>query len=305
MRESFFNALYGVMRKRADVFILISDTGAIVLDRIRRDFKGRCVNVGIAESNMVSVAAGMAMAGKTVYIYAIVPFVTRRCYEQLLIDVCCQGLDVKVIGIGAGLDYSTLGPTHHGQDDLALMRNMPGMSVLTASDKTSAAAFARASLERKGPVYIRLERYGGSIYGRGAKFDGAPRLLRDGADICLLACGKMVSTALEAAAELEKHSISARVVDCYCLKPLAAAELERAVGSAGHIATLEEHSVIGGLGSAVAEFLAERGKGVRFMRFGMADAFCRVYGKREFLHRQMGIDRESVVSRVIAWMKEE
>ena len=151
MRQAVFEALYEVARKNEDVILLVSDTGAIVLDQFRAEMPERIINVGIAEQNMIGVAAGLAMEGKKVYAYAIIPFVTMRCYEQIRVDLCCESLPVKLLGVGPGYDYSTLGPTHHGLEDMALMRALPGMQVFSPCDETQARVFMDLVLEQPGP----------------------------------------------------------------------------------------------------------------------------------------------------------
>lgn len=303
MRESFFNSLYQVMKRDKNVMLLISDTGALVLDDIRKDFPGRCINAGIAEQNLASVASGLAMCGKLVYIYAIIPFVTMRCYEQIRVDICCQKLPVKIIGIGAGLDYSTLGPTHHGFEDIALMRSLPGMTILSPSDKISAGKFAGISYKIPGPVYVRLERYGKALHkGAEEKFSDGLKALRKGDNICIIATGKMVLTALKAADELKHKKIRATVIDLYMIKPLNNQLLLGAIGKIDRVVTIEEHSITGGVGSAVSEILAEKGGHFKFKRFGMPDGFCRQYGSREYLHRLLNLDAKSIAANIRVWI---
>ncbi len=304
MRESFFTALYRIMKQDKRIILLISDTGAIVLNDIRRDFPKRCINVGIAEENMASVASGLALCGKIVYIYAIIPFVTMRCYEQIRVDICCQNLPVKIIGIGAGLDYSTLGPTHHGHEDIALMRVLPGMTILSPSDKRSTGACARISYAIPGPVYVRLERYGGILYkDPGEKFLDGLKILRKGSDICIIATGKMTAAALKIEGILAKGKIEATVIDLYRIKPLNTPLLLETIGNTGYVVTIEEHSIIGGIGSAVSEILIGSKGNLQFKSFGMPDRFCRQYGSREYLHSLINIDVKGVAKNILQWLK--
>jgi len=300
MRAPFFTALYDIMKRDKDVILLMADTGAIVMDDIRADFPDRCLNVGIAEENMIGVAAGMAMAGKTVFTYAIIPFVTMRCYEQLRVDVCVQELPVKAIGVGAGVDYSTLGPTHHGLEDMALMRLLPGMRIMSPCDDTQAMEFCRMAYKTPGPFYIRLDRNGQPLVYDDDHKDFTPGLsvVREGKDLQLIATGKMVLTALSVADELARKSIKAGVIDLYRVKPLNTDLLAKILADCPQVVTIEEHSIIGGLGSAVAEFLAESGKAVKFSRIGLPDSFCRRYGTRQFLHSDIGIDTEHLTKRL-------
>lgn len=300
MRAPFFTALYDIMKRDKDVILLMADTGAIVMDDIRAEFPDRCLNVGIAEENMIGVAAGMAMSGKTVFVYAIIPFVTMRCYEQLRVDVCVQELSVKAVGVGAGVDYSTLGPTHHGLEDMALMRLLPGMQIMSPCDDTQAMEFCRMSYNTPGPFYIRLARNGQPlVYNDDQKdFTQGLSVLKEGEDLQIIATGKMVLTALSVAEELSKQSIKTGVIDLYQIKPLNTDLLTKTLGNCPQIATLEEHSIIGGIGSAVAEVLAESGKSVKFNRLGLPDSFRRRYGTRQFLHSDISLDTKSLTKQL-------
>lgn len=306
MRDAFFNSLYDVAKQDKQVVLINSDTGALVLDDFRRDHGDRCLNAGIAEENMIGIAAGLAMSGKTVYTYAIIPFVTMRCYEQIRIDVCCQNLSVKMVGVGAGMDYSILGPTHHGTEDIALMRALPEMTILSPSDNTMASAFARLSHDCPGPVYVRLDRTGTPLLYNNPNqdFSEGVNVLRPDGDICLIATGRMVSRALDVAEDMSKQSIDVGVVDLYQIKPLNADLILEAIGDSKYVATLEEHFITGGIGSAIAELLAETGLKCQFKRLGMPDSFVREYGSREYLHTRTCIDTESVARTLSEWVSQ-
>lgn len=296
MRPTFFSALYKIMQRDKNVVLLTGDVGAITMDDIRAVFPDRCINAGIAEGNMMGVAAGMAMSGKTVFIFTMIPFVTMRCYEQLRIDVCLHDLSVKAIGVGPGVDYSTLGPTHHGLEDIALMRSLPGMQILSPCDDTQAMAFCRIAYSTPGPFYIRLDRNGQPlVYSDGQQdFSQGLKMLKEGKDLLILATGKMVLTALSVTERLSKHSISAGVIDIFRIKPLNKELLLKTIGNLQYVVTLEEHSIIGGVGSAVAEVLAENCNPVKLIRLGLPDDFCHRYGTRQFLQSEIGIDAESI-----------
>lgn len=307
MRNAFLNALYEILKQDKRVVLLTSDTGALVLDEFKREHADRYINIGIAEQNMAGIASGLAMSNKIVYIYAIVPFAIMRCFEQIRIDVCYQNLPVKVVGVGAGVDYSTLGPTHHALEDIALMRSLPGMTILSPSDDTMASTFARVSYELQGPVYIRLDRTGVPlVHADGTNFSDGMSMLSIGRDLCLIATGRMVLIAQQAAKELSKHSIDAGVVDLYRIKPLNKELLLQAIGRSRYIATLEEHSIIGGIGSTVSELLAEGEQAFQFKRLGLSDKFCQQYGAREYLLAQNNLDVREVTGTLSKWiMKRE
>ena len=297
MRLTIFSALHKIMQQDRNVVLLTGDVGAIAMDDIRADFPDRCINVGIAEGNMMGVAAGMAMSGKIVFTFTMIPFATMRCYEQLRVDVCLHNLPVKVIGVGAGLDYSTLGPTHHGLEDIALMRSLPGMQIFSPCDDTQAMAFCRMAYSSTGPFYIRLDRDGQPlVYSDSQKdFSQGLNILKKGKDLFIIATGKMVLTALSVTEGLSKHAVNAGVIDIFRIKPLNKELLLKIIGNSQYVVTLEEHSIIGGVGSAVAEVLAENCNSAKLIRLGLPDDFCRRYGTRQFLQSDIGIDAEGII----------
>ncbi|OGS22568.1 MAG: hypothetical protein A2252_03045 [Elusimicrobia bacterium RIFOXYA2_FULL_39_19] len=299
MRADFFQGLHEVLKKDDDVVLLTSDTGALVLDDVRKTIASRCINVGIAELNMISVAAGLALCGKTVYVYAIIPFVTLRCFEHYRVDVCATNLNVKAIGVGAGLDYCTLGPTHHAHEDIAVMRTLPGLTILSPSDEVTGKLFAKLSYDIPGPVYVRLERYGQPLVYPNAKeedFKKGLNVLRKGnGSAVIIATGKMVVTALKAAETLKKqHSIDVSVVDLYRIKPLNTELMIDVINQSKEIFTLEEHSIIGGVGSIISDLLVENRISKPLRKIGLPDDYCRRYGTRDYLHGLIGIDAENV-----------
>ena len=307
MRDAFSEILYDIARKDKRVILVTSDTGAICHDKFRAELPSQYLNIGIAEQNMIGVAAGLALAGKLVYVYAIVPFATMRCYEQIRVDLCCMGLSVTVVGVGAGFDYSTLGPTHHGTEDIALMRTLPGMMIFSPSDSIMVDKIARMSYELPGPKYIRLDRVGiPLIYQDYNKdFTRGIEILRTGTDLCIIATGRMVYNALKIADELAKQDIEATVIDLYRIKPLAEDSLFEAIDKFNFVVTMEEHFLVGGIGTIINELLAKNGKRCLVKNFGIPDKFCRQYdGKREYLQSLMGLDVKSISRDLMKMIKE-
>lgn len=307
MRDAFFRSLYNLARRDKNVVLITSDTGAICHDDFRRELKKQYINVGIAEQNMVGISAGLAMSGKTVYIYAIIPFVTMRCYEQIRIDLCCMNLPVTVVGVGAGYDYSTLGPTHHGTEDISLMRSLPGMTIYSPSDSLMADIFAKVCYEHKlGPKYIRLDREGVPLIHKDKKDINISQgfsLLKDGKDLYIIATGRMVLNALKISKELASQSIDAGVIDLFRIKPLNKGMIWNIIKSVKYVMTLEEHFISAGIGGAIAEMLAEIPQSPLFKAFGIDDQFCRVYGERRYLQRFSKIDVESVTNTIVKWIE--
>jgi transketolase len=307
MRDSFFASLYNIAAKDKDVILITSDTGAICHDLFKRKLPKQNINVGIAEQNMVGLAAGMALSGKIVYVYAIVPFSTMRCYEQIRVDLCCMDLPVTVVGIGAGFDYSTLGPTHHGTEDIGLMRLLPNMRIYSPSDSLLADLLAEECYKIPGPKYVRLDREGLPLLYKNSKkpniSDGFS-LLKEGRDLYIISTGRMSREALLVAQQLGRHSISAGVIDLFRIKPIAEEKIMSIINKAGHLVTLEEHFVTGGIGSMIAEILARRKNTQRLKIFGIPDEFCRKYGSRDYLRRLNKIDAGSVTAGILKWFRE-
>ena len=222
MRDAFFDEVYKIARDDPRVIFLTADMGAHSLIRFKNDLPKQYINVGVAEQNMVSIAAGLALGGKTVFIYSIAPFVTMRCYEQIKIDLCCMNLPVTIIGAGAGLTYGSDGPTHHATQDVAVMRTLPEITILNPSDSTMTQAFARISYQATSPVYIRIEKGKLPLIYKEQNSDFSDGLaeIKSGHDLTIIATGIMVHRAVEVAESLKKHSVSAAVLDLYRIKPL-------------------------------------------------------------------------------------
>ncbi|MFC1809829.1 transketolase family protein, partial [Candidatus Omnitrophota bacterium] len=218
MRDAFFDSLYEIARKDKNVIIVSADMGAPSLDKFRENLAEQFVNVGIAEANMVTVATGLALGGKKVLIYAIMPFVTSRCYEFLKVDVSLMNIPITIVGVGPGFGYDDSGPTHHCTEDISIMRALPNMTILSPSDSVMTSAFARFVCKHENPSYIRLDRQVQPIlYDAKKQFKNGCYKLRKGDDICILATGNMVHRALEVAELLSEQSIKASVVDVYIL----------------------------------------------------------------------------------------
>jgi len=301
MRDSFFDALFEIAKKDRDVVLITADTGAICHDKFKQKLGKQYINIGIAEQNMIGVAAGLALAGKKVYVYAIIPFVTMRCYEQIRVDLCCMNLPVTIVGIGAGFDYSTLGPTHHGTEDIALMRALPGMQIYSPCDSLMAEVLLEATYKQKGPRYIRLDRTGiPLIYKNKVDVDISSgfTVFKKGEDVCIITTGRMVYFALQAAKKLSDDSIGVKIIDLFRIKPLNQDKLWNEIKDIKNIVTLEEHFLEGGIGDLVGRMLLAEESAVSFKSIGVEDGFCRKYGSREYLYRINKLDVNSIVESV-------
>jgi transketolase len=268
--------------------------------RFKQTYRERYFNVGIAEQNLIAVAAGLAATGLTPVVCTYATFASLRAAEFVRTDLAYNRRNVKIIGTLAGVAFGQGGPTHHAVEDIALMRAIPGMTVLCPSDGFEMAAALRAALAVDGPVYLRS--------GRNLDLPpeqrveppfvlGQPRVLREGNDVAVLAHGNLVGEALRAAERLGRAGVGVRVVNVSTLKPLGAAALLSALGSVRQVVTAEDHNIVGGLGSVVAETLAERGEGHVLRRLGHADCWLGM-GVAEDLMNAGGFDEDAIVAAV-------
>ena len=296
MREAFIQALSAIAAADARVILVNGDLGFGVLDRFIADFPDQYVNAGVAEQNMTAIACGMAMTGARAYTYSIANFPTLRCLEQLRNDVCYHQADVTVVAVGGGFSYGPLGVSHFATEDLAIMRALPGMTVVAPSDPWQAAALTRQLHARGGPAYLRIDKGLAGLPEAEADVEiGKARRVRDGHDTVIFAIGAILSEAVAASDSLAALGIGVGVIEVHTLKPL---DVEMIVGAAAqcrHVLTLEEHSIVGGLGGAVAETCLEAGVALdRFRRLGVPDCFPGIVGDQPYLRAHFGLDASSV-----------
>ena len=275
-RDAYGEALVVVGRVHPEVVVLDADLYKSTRTILFRDaYPDRFVDLGIAEMDMVSMGAGMAASGLVPYCNSFAMFLTGHCYDQIRIQIAYPRLHVVLAGSSAGLTQGPDGASHQSLEDVALMRALPNMTVLVPADGVEAAVMTRVAAELDGPVYIRLGRYPvPDIFDSDYAFElGRPTWLRRGKDVTLIACGHMLNVALQAAELLANRQVEASVVNASTIKPLDRAAMAQAVSDTPLVITIEEHSIIGGLGSAVAEVMAEGGCGARLIRLGTRDVF--------------------------------
>jgi transketolase len=282
------------------LIVMTADLGYSVFEGFEQRFPQRYLKLGIVEAAMVGIAAGFALGGFRPLVYTIATFASMRCFEQIRNDVCYQGLPVKIVGAGGGLSYGTLAGTHHSLEDLALMRALPGMTVLCPADPVETRWATEAAVRHPGPVYLRLGKKGEKcLHAEGAELEmGRAALLREGSDATILGCGPVLEQALEAAERLQEKGLGVRVASLHTVKPLDHEFVLRCARDTRCLVTLEEHNVIGGLGSAVADVLALGGVATRFARLGVPDLFVHQVGSQEWLRRQFGLEAESIAARI-------
>jgi len=302
MRKAFYNCLEEIARKDKNVFFLTGNLGFKFFDSIRKNCPEQFIDVGVAEANMISIASGLALSGKNVYCYSIIPFLTMRAYEQVRVDIAYHNLNVKLVGMGAGFTYGFEGYTHFGIEDMALMRAIPNMHIIAPDTVNNAIQAAQLSYDYRFPLYIRLGRAGiNNRSGRTYNLEiGIGMLLAEGKDIALIAIGNMVEPAWHAVETLKKHGISATLVNMHTLKPLDVKIIKQCMSVHKAIFTIEEHSIIGGLGSSVAEVLAENSYGGIFKRIGIPEVLdSNVIGTADYLWQHYGLNAEGISKNII------
>ena len=276
MREAYGRLLVELAGQNEKIVVLDADMAqSCGLQHFRDAFPDRFFNIGIAEQNMMGIAAGLAAYGKIPFVNSFACFLSTRSCDQLRVAVAYGKLNVKIVAGHGGISVGEDGATHQGLEDIAIVRAIPNMVLIVPADPVETAAAVRAAIEYDGPVYIRLARPKvKALFDDSYKFQiGKAVTMKEGKDASLLAIGIMVSRALEAAQLLEKRGLNVNVINVSTIKPLDRETIVRAVEQTGLIVTLEDHSVIGGLGSAVAEVLAEEDKPVIMRRLGIPDVF--------------------------------
>lgn len=295
MRTAYLDTLYELAQKDKRVYALISDNGAIVYDKYRRDLPEQYLNLGISEANMIGMAAGMASCGKIPFAYTIGAFLAYRAFEFIRNDVCLQNQNVKIVGTGAGQVYSALGPTHHSTEDLGGLRALPNLTILCPASPTEVKKATKAAYEYVGPVYLRLgTNREPEIYEKDYEFQiGKAVTIKEGNDLTLIGTGSILNDLLEIAEELEPKGIQIRIVNMHTIKPLDGDVIRQAIDETGKIITVEDHNVTGGLGSAVAEVIAQYGKPVQFEAIGLM-GFSNGYGTYEQVKEQNGLGKNTI-----------
>ena len=307
MRDAFVRVLAEEMERNERIVLVTGDLGFGVLRPIREKWPDRLVNAGIAEQGMVSMAAGLSMTGRTVVVYSIGNFPTIRPLEQIRNDCAYHDADVKIVCVGGGFVYGSLGMSHHATEDMAVMRAIPGITCYTPGDPAETEAVSRDMLRRKGTCYLRLGRGNEPRIHEGPLSGWAfPRAVavREGTDVALLSAGGILTEAVKAAELLGEKGISAKVVSFPCLKPLDRETVRKLAATFPRMITVEEHNAAGGFGSAVCEVTAECGTGCRVKRIGLEDCFATAVGDRQYLREVYGMDGASIARKAEAFLNE-
>lgn len=307
MRKHFADELLKHAKENPMLLLLTADLGFSVFEPFEEALPNQYLNTGCAEANTLSMAAGLALSGKKVVVYSIIPFITMRCFEQIRNDVCMHNADVTIVGVGGGLAYGQLGPTHHAVEDIALMRALPCMTVVCPGDPIEVRLATRALINLGGPAYLRLNKKGESIFHKeDISFEiGKAITLRKGKDVTLLSTGAILSEAVQVADKLKKENVSATVISMHTVKPLDIGAIDQAIARTHYLFTLEEHSIIGGLGSAVGEYISEQNKHPKgFYRFGIQDRFTKISGDQNELREFNGLSSSQITQEILRHIRQ-
>jgi transketolase len=304
MRTAFIETVSALAAVDERITLVVGDMGFGVVTSFMEQFPKQFVNAGVAEQNMTSLAVGMALSGKIVFTYSIANFPTLRCLEQIRNDACYHNANVKIVSVGGGLSYGALGSSHHVTEDLAVLRALPNMVVVAPGDPVETTQAVRAIVDYEGPCYLRLGRAGESVVHTETDIAfqlGKAITVREGTDLTLIVTGGLLPQALEVSQQLAEQGIQARVLSMHTVKPIDVEAVLTAARETAAIFTLEEHSIIGGLGGAVAEVLMEAGEsGLVFRRIGLPDAFSTIVGDQDYLRAQYGLDTAGILQTVKA-----
>jgi len=301
MRKTFIKSLVALAAKDERVILITPDIGYSVLEEFQNAYPNRFFNVGIAEQNAISIAAGMALEGMIPYVYTINPFVCMRPFEQIRVDVAYMKTNVRIVGVGAGFSYGAAGATHHSIEDIAIMRVLPGMTVVCPGDPWEVEQAMNESLDYEGPIFFRLGKQGEPVINdASSSFKiGKATVIREGKDLAIITTSNTLEICNGVAEKLKQNGIAATLVSMHTIKPFDVACVQQIIAEKTTIVTVEEHNVIGGLGSAVAEVIAESGKGVKFKRIGVQDAYSHYVGSHNYIREKFGISDVNILKEIM------
>ena len=293
MRKTCLDEVFKLAKEDERIFFIGSDLGVGTLQNFKETIPGRFFVEGISEANVIGMAAGIALEGKIIYVNTIAPFFTRRGFEQIVLDLCLHNVNVRLIANGGGLVYASLGPTHEVLEDFAVLRPIPNMTIVAVADADEMCRLMPLTVDYQGPIYIRLAKGYDSIVTKDEhSFEiGKGILHKEGKDVLILTTGITLQLALEASERLEKVGVSVSLLHLHTIKPLDVDAILTETDKVQAVVTIEEHYIIGGLGSAVAETLAEADhlRSLRFRRIGIPDKFADQYGSQKSLMEMFGV----------------
>lgn len=301
MNSAYIGKLMELAEKDNDVIHLLADSGTGYDEMFRRNFPDQIYNFGIGEENMVAAAAGMASAGKKPFVFTAGAFLAYRCMEFIRDDVCFQNLNVKIVGMGSGLAWSSLGPTHHTTEDISILRVIPNLMILSPATPKQVAECVQTAYEHFGPVYIKIgmnhekeffpENYKHSIY----KND----ILKDGSDVAVFVTGSILEEAVKVCDMLDREGVSVKLINVTTIKPFNTEEVVNVARDISRIVVIEEHNIHGGLAGIIAETLMYAGISAKILPIGLKDNFAEGYGSQQMVRKVNGLDAESIYHQIM------
>lgn len=296
MRTTFVNSFIHLAESGHNIHLLTADLGFKAFDPIRDKYPERFTNVGVAEANMIGIAAGMAMRGIRVFCYSIAPFVIFRTLDQIRTDLCHMKLPVILVAAGGGLHYAMEGMTHHAIEDIAIARALPGLTVLAPGDPLECEVLMKGAIDLEGPCYLRLGGNNNPIVYENSqrpRFGEISCLQPDG-NVAIIANGEMLLRAKKTMELLRNDGIMSRLYSIHTLKPIDCLTIEKIARECSCIVTMEEHNIINGIGTAITEILFSLGYRGKFKKFGIPDEYAKKLGDKEWLRDHYGLGHEKI-----------
>ncbi len=301
MRNVYQKKMIELCEKNPNLYMLLVDSGDKEYDNLRKSFSDRIIECGISEQNALGVAAGMASEGLIPVIYGMSPFLIYRGLEFIRDDICLQNLNVKIIGSGAGIIYNNLGPTHHATEDIGIMRTIPNVKILSPGSPLEMIPILDEAILHEGPTYVRMGKaWEDEIYESLPKeLVEEPVFLKRGREICIISTGSIISTCLKVAKLLEDNKISTAVINVRMIKPINEKWLLNKIKDFSEVITVEEHNIVNGLGSLVADIIAKYNLNIKLKKIGFNDKFCTDYGWYQDIKKLNGLGIDEIYKKCI------
>lgn len=303
MRDSFVKALEELAHTNKDLVFITADLGFGVFDKFEEKYPNQYLNIGVSEQNMIGVGTGLALEGKTVFVYSIANFPTLRCLEQIRNDACYHEVNLNIVASGGGFTYGALGMSHHATEDISIMRSLPNINVVCPSTAWEAYNATKLLSKTEGVGYLRIEKGGiNNPPTPKSKFNlGKSLKYQSGKDVCFISCGRMLEECLEAAKTLGEKNISCEVISMHTIKPIDKTKVKNILKKHKYIFTVEEHNLSGGLGSAVAEACIDLGlySDATIKRIALNDIYSSIVGSQEYLRYRYGLDAKAISKKVL------
>lgn len=296
MQKAYINALYELISQDKNVISCLSDSGTDYDELIAREFPNQCLNFGISENNKVAAASGLAACGKIPFVYTTNAFLAYRSYEFIRDDVCMQNRNVKLIGMGCGVSWSTLGTTHHTTEDIAALKAIPNLTIFSPASPMELTRCVKKAYEIDGPVYIRMGMSNEKeIYQEDYEIEiGKNITIKEGKDATVFCTGSIISEVLEASEKLNEENIDIKIIDIHTIKPFDVENVKQECKQQEKIFSVEEHNIIGGIGSSITDVIAENGIGAKLTKIGLKDKFAEGYGTYQEIKKMNGLDAENI-----------